>query len=134
MRKKVIGIVLAVLSLSLAGCGTVCNFAGGIAHPDQEPKIYGGFQRDINIIDNAVTNPNSDYPRATGKGAVVILAIALVDPVVSFVADTLTLPITIPIQYWREKNEKNDEKSTSNTGEPKSPFITLGPPVPVNGE
>lgn len=128
MNKKVTGLVLAVSILSLAGCGTVCNFAGGIVHPDQEPRIYGGIQRDMNIIETAVTT-KPDNPPNMGKAAVVILALALVDPIVSLVADTLTLPITIPIQYWREKAEKNDENSTSNTAKPKSPVVTLEPPM-----
>lgn len=127
MTKKVIGVV-AVLSLSLCGCGTVCNFAGGVVHSDREPAVYGGVKRDLDIIESAV-NAHPDNPPNMGKGAVYLVALALVDPIVSFIADTLTLPITIPIQYWRQKAEKNDENSTSNTGEPKSPGLTLEPPM-----
>jgi uncharacterized protein YceK len=132
MNKKVIGIVFAVLSLSLSGCGTVCNFAGGVVHPEKEPRVYGGVIRDIEIISNATT-AKPDNPPNMGKAAIVILAVALVDPIVSFVADTLTLPITIPIQLWRDKVKKNNEEYESDA-EAETPGIRLDPPLPVDAK
>jgi hypothetical protein len=133
MTKKAIGVVSAVLGPSLSGCGTVCNFAGGVVHPDKEPRVYGGVQRDLDIIEEAVA-AKPDNPPNMGKTAVFIMAVALVDPIVSLVADTLTLPITIPIQCWRERAEKKEENSAPNSGQPKSPGVTLDPPVPVDGK
>jgi hypothetical protein len=131
MKENLVAIVLVALCLAMSGCGTVCNFAGGVVHPDKEPRIYGGVQRDIEIIDKAV-NAHPDNPPNMGKGAVYLIALAAVDTIVSFVADTLTLPITIPIQYWRERREEREDTYSSDSKDPKEPVIRLGPPSPIN--
>jgi uncharacterized protein YceK len=115
---KRISLAVILVALSSSGCGTVCNLAGGVVHPDSEPRIYGGFIRDFEIIDKAVSKPDEHLlsPRGnppSGQGGAyamtAILAIAAVDPVVSLVADTLTLPITIPLQNRRIA--KQEDKS-----------------------
>jgi uncharacterized protein YceK len=109
--------VVILVALSSSGCGTVCNLAGGVVHPDSEPRIYGGFIRDFEIIDKAVSKPEehllSPGGNANGQGAAyamaAIIAVAAVDPVVCLIADTLTLPITIPLQNRRIA--KQEDKS-----------------------
>ncbi|HWY88386.1 MAG TPA: YceK/YidQ family lipoprotein [Gemmataceae bacterium] len=98
---------MALIGASSAGCGTICNLAGGIAHPDSEPRVFGGFIKDVEIIESAVSKPSQQYLQNQGAGegagyaVVAIVALASVDPVLSLVADTLTLPITIPLQERR---------------------------------
>jgi uncharacterized protein YceK len=113
MRVVMTRISLAVILVAFvsSGCGTVCNLAGGVVHPDSEPRIYGGVIRDFEIIDKVVSKPEPLlHPQAgsslgNGQGAAyflaAIIAVAALDPVVSLVADTLTLPITIPLQNRR---------------------------------
>src|SRR5262249_35075559 len=114
--------VLAALFASmLSGCGTVCNLAG--AQPDHEPRVYGGVSFDFEVMDQFVQDPphptNSD-PR----GGVLLLALALVAQPLSFVGDTLTLPITIYLQNKRSA-ERSGEPAEAATG------VTLGKPSPM---
>jgi hypothetical protein len=97
-----------------SGCGTICNFAD----TENGPRIYGGVQKDVEILDGDKMpdkpllsgSPNLHGAGASGAiAAGAILAIVLADPLVSFVADTLTLPITVPLQLRREAREKQDQ-------------------------
>jgi len=103
--------MLPIMLLAATGCGTVCNLAGGVAHPDKEPMVYGGVIRDLDIIDSAINGGGQINGGAAGKeeAALVacIVAIAVGDPIISFVADTITLPITIPLQERRIAREKD---------------------------
>jgi uncharacterized protein YceK len=120
---KRISLVVILVALSSSGCGTVCNLAGGVLHPDSEPRIYGGVIRDFEIIDKVVSkpepllHPQADSSLGNGQGAAYLLAaiigVAAVEPVVSLVADTLTLPITIPLQNRRIA--KQEDKSADST-------------------
>jgi uncharacterized protein YceK len=96
---------LLITSVLASGCGTVCNLVGGVVHPDSEPKVYGGVARDLDIIEKGVTGTPTMGQGNAGKGAAVlvvgVLALAVVDPILSFAADTLTLPVTIPLQERR---------------------------------
>ena len=110
-------IMVAIVAVSLAGCGTICNFVGGIRDPEREPRVYGGVLRDFKIIDeqtNAIANQSACY----GKGAVWALALAVVDPALSFAGDTLTLPITVFIQERRAAAYRDE---CSRAGSTKAP-------------
>jgi hypothetical protein len=103
--KALIGVVGALVAVSLGGCGTVCNLAGGIVHPESEPRVYGGVVRDLEIIDQAISSPPPSEPIGDPRLALVILPLAVADPILSFVGDTLTLPITVPLQKRRKAAE-----------------------------
>src|SRR6266404_4100690 len=109
---KKTSLIVMIVAISLSGCGTVCNLAGGVVHPDSEPRVYGGVIRDVEIIEKAVSGPLPTGTLSTddGKGAVflvtAIISLAAVDPILSFVADTLTLPVTIPLQSRRTAREQ----------------------------
>jgi uncharacterized protein YceK len=68
-------VLASVLSLALAGCGTVCNLAG------DSPGTYGGTRKDLDWINEANNHPSR------GNAAFWI------DLPMSFAADTLTLPL-----------------------------------------
>jgi len=118
-------LVVILVALSSNGCGTVCNLAGGVLHPDNEPRIYGGVIRDVEIIDKIVNKPPPDRPgtlngsgiHGGGWGAgvvlVAIVSVVAMDPVISLIADTLTLPITIPLQNRRIAQQ--EDKSGDST-------------------
>jgi hypothetical protein len=122
MRTAIIGVLGAFLALSSSGCGTVCNLAGGIAHPDSEPRVYGGVIKDLEVLDEAISNPPTQPLLGESTGgdarlALVVLALLAADPILSFVADTLTLPITVPLQERRiaagKRQSERGPKATS---------------------
>lgn len=115
-------LMVASLLPFLGSCGTVCNLAGGAIHPDKEPRIYGGVALDKEFLESFCTQSHSSCgdPRL----GVAILGVMAVDPILSFVGDTLTLPITIPLQRRRIAA---DEKELSTIREEVP--ATLGKPV-----
>jgi uncharacterized protein YceK len=131
MRPSLNTIILVLAAVSLSGCGTVCNLAGGMLHPDSEPRVYGGVIRDVEIIDNVVSSESSEsllpINGGGGTGAAMMLAalisVPVVDPVLSLVADTLTLPVTIPLQERRiarqqEGSAPNQANAPTETNQP----------------
>lgn len=120
MRTSLNLLLTALLGVLPSGCGTVCNLTGGVVHPETEPRIYGGVIRDVEVFESLESRPSSE-PLFAGanKGAValgfMILCLGSVDPVVSFVADTLTLPITIPLQNRRIALERESSTPPSGT-------------------
>jgi uncharacterized protein YceK len=110
MKRALSVATAAFIAVGVSGCGTVCNLAGGVIHPDQELRVYGGVQRDVeHFWCPPLLNENSS-PGA-GKGAVLFLALIPVEFGLSFVGDTLTLPITIPLQEIREAANKSDDEA-----------------------
>jgi len=110
-------LIMGLTAVLLSGCGTVCNLAGGIVHPDSEPRVYGGVQRDVAIIEEAVKAPPlTSQSTEDPKVVLWLLSIAAVDPILSFVADTLTLPITIPLQKSRLGRTEVDGSAQSGGG------------------
>jgi uncharacterized protein YceK len=89
-------LVVMALSLVLCGCGTITTFV------DAEPAVYGGVRKDISWMTEGGPGSSSgplfqlkegDDPR----GVLILLGLLAMEPAMSFVADTLTLPITIPV-------------------------------------
>ncbi|MBI3407122.1 MAG: YceK/YidQ family lipoprotein [Planctomycetes bacterium] len=92
MNNRRLGLLTAgVLSSALTGCGTLVNFK-------DDPKIYGGVQFDAEMVHTIKTDD---------KMAKSLAAVYAVDLPFSLVADTLTLPVVIPIalinSIWEEK-------------------------------
>ena|ERR1700722_12883896 len=129
MNRRPIATLLALVALSVGGCGTVCNLAGGVMHPDTEPRIYGGVLRDFELVTQASDQPPRGASVANGKSAAflwaAIVVVGVTDPILSFVADTLTLPITIPLQNQRiaaqnrERDASGPPAITSSEGAPR---------------
>ena len=78
-------VMAAFCAGSAVGCGTFVNFEkGGL----DNPKIYGGVVHSTEMVRNwAESDPNVNYSG-------LMCAFYVADVPVSFVADTLTLPIT----------------------------------------
>jgi uncharacterized protein YceK len=134
MKRALVG---ALAALSLSGCGTVCNLAGGIVHPESEPKVYGGVQRDLTIIEkgygSTMTMNQKDDSQGGAALALTIIAVAVLDPVLSFVGDTVTLPITIPLQRRRFAAEQRSSGDVEASPKATAVGATLGPPRPASG-
>ena len=117
MKMSLAFLLIAGVAIAQTGCGTTCNLAGGILHPESEPRVYGGVIRDVEILDTAISGdpPNSPIIEGNGTGAAVtmaaIVSVAVADPVLSLVADTLTLPVTIPLQERRIARQESTTPS-----------------------
>ncbi len=96
--------VLALLSVGTAGCGTICNLADGVRHPDRAPTVYGGLVKDVEWIGAGFQSvpflePPSFDDLVEDVGS--FLMFALIDPPLSFIGDTVTLPLTLYCQRKR---------------------------------
>jgi uncharacterized protein YceK len=101
--KGIRGVLLAAaMVIPLSGCGTVCNLASG------NPDNYGGVQRELKFADDASAKGGllSGSSGAEGTGgvwaALFVLALYGTDLSLSFVGDTLTLPLAA---YLRHRHE-----------------------------
>jgi uncharacterized protein YceK len=102
-----VALLVAAVAIPSAGCGTVCNLAGG------NPDNYGGVQRDLQFANDArakggLLSGADNTPTARGgssvggEAALGALALYGADLSLSFIADTVTLPVVI---YLRQKHE-----------------------------
>jgi uncharacterized protein YceK len=101
---------VALAFVALVGCGTVRNLATG------DPEIYGGVQKDIEIIQ---TPP----PRSgVGINPMTLALFTPVDLCLSLVGDTLTLPLAV---CMRQNDHSGDDKGGAagggNQGAPVGP-------------
>lgn len=102
-------LILLMVTLFTCGCGTFANLAHSkymFLHTCGEPiRVYGGVRNDFEYVAEMVQSPvnkdgdsNTDAesqkaPIVAYPDAVIPVAyFALIDPVLSFVGDTLTLP------------------------------------------
>jgi uncharacterized protein YceK len=76
-------VLVAIAAFVVSGCGTIANLSTG------EPDLYGGVQKDIQLLQTPRTQPEGIGIRNLGQ------LVLFVDLPLCFVADTLTLPIAI---------------------------------------
>jgi uncharacterized protein YceK len=99
MATRVGGGLLALAFLAgVSGCGTVLSFQ----QEEEGPKVYGGVRMDATLGPGLIAAGVGDliYPKEHEKfppGTYISLgACALADLPFSLVADTVTLPLTVP--------------------------------------
>jgi uncharacterized protein YceK len=86
IKQAISAILMAAALLCGIGCGTIANLASG------NPEVpYGGVQKDLTWL----ATPTSNEWGAGGSPAVVFILAAELG--LSFVADTLTLPLALYI-------------------------------------
>lgn len=103
LRALVLSGLVACGGLSLSGCGTMWNFeagadAGGL---NRETRIYGGVQVDVQAVGKIAEPWNSGWGR-------LIAGLFVLDVPFSLAADTLTLPVTIPMALFRSREAPSD--------------------------
>jgi hypothetical protein len=87
--KKALGVIATFWALFVSGCGTLFNVGSGDFIP------YGGVARDLTTIFSAHQTPITNGTGG-GKGAALALLVLLPTEVtLSFVGDTLTLPLML---------------------------------------
>jgi uncharacterized protein YceK len=88
-RSRVI-MLASLLALAANGCGTFCNTLW-LSEGEGGGRIYGGVRVDGELIRACL----EDKDDTSGRRALKV-AVAVADIPLSIVADTLTLPVTIP--------------------------------------
>lgn len=101
VRCSILMLSVSGLLLTGAGCGTVHNFADPAFDPTAQTEVYGG------VTKAALPAGDMSPPSGAKPPVVALLFFAgyLADPILSFVGDTVTLPITIPMTVFREDRE-----------------------------
>jgi hypothetical protein len=123
-------IVAALAAISSTGCGTTCNLAGGFKHPDDEPKIYGGVQRDLDFVAQlSPDKPLMGNPSNANKGVLIIIPLLIAEGVLTCVGDTVTLPITIYLQERRVAARKREQEGDNSANSSSS---AVGAALPVS--
>jgi hypothetical protein len=100
----------AFAASALGGCGTVCNFAGG------DPVPYGGVANDLAFVAKYGGPGPSAHTAPELKLLALGAALGATELCASAAADTLTLPITVPLARSRDKPE--DDPPTDVRGLP----------------
>jgi uncharacterized protein YceK len=114
MRQLAPVVFAALAALLLSGCGTICNFAAGIEHPDEAPTVYGGFRFDMKVCEAVATTDNSlGITHGSAYTVLFILGLACADPLLSLAGDTVTLPYTLYLERRRAKVHARDHDGQS---------------------
>jgi uncharacterized protein YceK len=117
MRRAAV-LLAAVIASAVSGCGTFCNVIPEphkIGPPGPRPlKVYGGVQTDCEALATAFQGGQTpslgpvakvlEASYIAGMGACV-----LVDLPLSALADTLTLPCTIPASLRNQRDKRGPE-------------------------
>jgi len=129
MRRASHAAALAFALAILSGCGTIANFGG---KGWQNTQIYGGVLRDVKSAQDFIaTNPiapETDIQKDVGT--VVGVGIIGLDIPFSAIADTLTLPITIPAVLWATPATVTTAASVSRKGKSDAPTPPNAGPGP----
>jgi uncharacterized protein YceK len=120
MKATITAVCVVVASaLTLAGCGTVDNMCFENPQTNQVPMhVYGGIEADVKFL---TEDEGGRANQATDPLKIVYLA----DLPLSLVADTITLPVTLPMAYVEKESHRSNPF-------PKVPPQTGGPGVIPN--
>jgi uncharacterized protein YceK len=125
---------LATLALLFCGCGTIANLAGvkqGILSPREDPKyeVYGGIQNDLESARSLFTKDSSkenEKPETVleqighsindAECFLISSGFLAVELPLSFVGDTLTLPITIQKTLDKQRKQSSGDSTSPDSG------------------
>ena len=109
----------AIVALSLSGCGTICNFANApfpIEGFPERPAVYGGLQFDAAVAGGFAAGAFQSQSGDREKAMLILLGILVVDLPLSFVGDTLTLPVTLLLERARNPRDSSPEPRLDSPG------------------
>lgn len=122
-------LMAAVLASALSGCGTMVNCVGWKGPAGRE--IYGGVKQDaangVTHLNEALYGPApsfASYPTKPDNGNHLLMksfcagcgiSMLAVDLPISAVADTLTLPVTVPATLMKKKDKPKPRKAVQAT-------------------
>jgi uncharacterized protein YceK len=125
--------VLPILVVLVSGCGTMANISIGARQGWQNALIYGGVRRDVKSAEDFVSNnwtskENADFMQDTGT--IVGVGLVGIDVSLSAIADTLTLPITIPAAIWGGPGKGGPAAGVKGNSSPPAPTTLAVPATP----
>ena len=97
MHRKLLFSLL--ITASLSGCGTMDNMAGG-----PSARVYGGVRQDVKDAAQATGTAFRASDAAMFSNSVALGTAHVLDMPFSAVADTVTLPVTVPAAVRRTQN------------------------------
>jgi uncharacterized protein YceK len=104
---------MSIALCSVSGCGTLWNMEFSKERDIGERRVYGGLRIDamafVQPID-AISKPDDEKL----LNVFAMCVVAILDSPLSAIADTLTLPITIPATIKRLKAGDGKASSTSD--------------------
>lgn len=123
MRRIACALVPLAATL-LGGCGTYANFK---QEGCKNARVYGGVMYDVKSIEEwgAARPLGSETDPQRGAGTLVGYGLIGLDFPLSAIADTITLPITVPLAIW------GDPKPAPSPTPPPTPPTVVGPPIAV---
>jgi uncharacterized protein YceK len=113
MRRAIKAAVLLVGMTLLSGCGTAANLLYIGLPTDDKLNVYGGVMVDAKVIRGSATDtlrPKGVQGFAASARDAVLMTL---DLPFSAVADTLTLPVTVPAAIQR-RNRRADQADAGN--------------------
>jgi uncharacterized protein YceK len=119
-------------ALILSGCGTFANISVGAREGWKNAKIYGGVRRDVQSAENWVEHSwtwGKDFDFQQDLGTVFGLGLIGLDAPLSAIADTLTLPVTIPAAIWGGSTKDPNTGRTNPTPQPPPVLPPITPPA-----
>jgi uncharacterized protein YceK len=99
-------LLLLLPALYATGCGTLGNTIG-IRYPSEHLRVYGGVQLDVEQSQERIAKAKDAKTTNERAEACVGLFLMTVDMPFSAIADTLTLPFTIPEAIDRTRHPEN---------------------------
>jgi uncharacterized protein YceK len=115
-QSRLYALAMSIAICSFSGCGTLWNMEFSKDRNIGERRVYGGLRIDADLafvqpID-AVSGSKRDDEKLLNVFAMCVVAI--LDSPLSAIADTLTLPITIPATIKRLKAGDGKASGTSD--------------------
>jgi uncharacterized protein YceK len=130
MHGKVLMAFAALVVIGMSGCGTICNFVARKG----DPEVYGGVLYDMEGHVPLHFGVGSGDPR----GLLLVLAWIPVEFGLSFVGDTVTLPLVIAMRHEDQPPDDDDpppsppcDNTANDRADAKNPAV-LGPPLPLD--
>jgi uncharacterized protein YceK len=127
MNAKIVAVcVVAAGALNLAGCGTIANICLENEQTGKVPMhVYGGLEADFRFMEE-------DDPSSHGKPSVDPFKVVYLttDLPLSFVADTVTLPLTLPMAYLEKGSQTSYPFPKATPGGPTPQPATASAPAP----
>jgi uncharacterized protein YceK len=109
---KIRAIAAATTLTCFTGCGTVMNLPAPCHGPDCPLRIYGGVRNDLEFATfKSIDSTSSSGSVATASRC----ALVALDLPLSFAADTISLPLTVPYSIARIVQERERPRQDSVT-------------------
>jgi uncharacterized protein YceK len=110
-RTGIVPVILAALT-TLGGCAT----AGSMAGNQPGSKIYAGTRLDATMVSEALSYDSEAAKTPGVEGPVLAWSACcgMADLPLSFIADTVMLPVTVPLELSKSRDPQPSSPAPSN--------------------